>query len=65
MIYIASNIEYDTDGEVVDLPTEIEIDVPIGIYTQESLYDYISNEISNCTDYCHNGFTITKKDNDE
>ena len=47
------NIKWDTDGEYVDLPTELVIDIPNG---EEDLEDYISDEISNVTGFCHFGF---------
>jgi len=47
MIYTAINIEYDTDGEDIDLPTELEIEVPSDITDADEIIDYISDEISN------------------
>ena len=54
---MVKNIEYDTDGEEVNLPTNLEIELPkeltpnkLNIYDIE---DYISNEISNITGFCH------------
>jgi hypothetical protein len=52
------NIEYDTDGEAVELPTELEIEVPDDLTAQEDIEDYLSDEISNVTGYCHKGFLI-------
>lgn len=51
-------IDYDTDGEVIDLPTELEIEVPDDLTEQEDIEDYLSDEISNVTGYCHKGFLI-------
>jgi len=50
------NIGYDTDGEAVELPTELEIEVPDDLTEQEDIEDYLSDEISNVTGYCHKGF---------
>lgn len=52
------NIGYDTDGEVVELPTELEIEVPDDLTEQEDIEDYLSDEISNVTGFCHKGFLI-------
>jgi hypothetical protein len=54
----AINIQYDTDGEVVDLPSEIEIDIPNGMTDEEEIEEFISDEISNVTGFCHTGFSI-------
>ena len=48
----AVNIEWDTDGEDVALPTEIEI--PNGIYFEDDISDYITD----MTGFCHKGFEI-------
>lgn len=48
----AVNIEWDTDGEDVDLPTEIEI--PEGLTDEEEISDYLSD----LTGYCHLGFYL-------
>ncbi len=63
MTYIASNIIYDTDGEIIDLPTTLEINVPDEIHEldEESIVDFISDEISNITGFCHLEFTFSKK----
>lgn len=58
--YLVTNIEYETDGYDVDLPTELRIIVPnecSGDY--EEIENYISEEISNITGYLHNGFMIS------
>jgi len=51
-------IQYDTDGESVDLPAEMEIEIPIDITEPDDVVDYLSDEISNRTGYCHFGFSI-------
>ena len=53
------DIEYDTDGEVVDLPTELEITVPDSV---DHADEYVSDEISNITGFCHNGFQMEDKE---
>jgi hypothetical protein len=54
--FLLTDIEYDTDGVKVDLPKTLEIVVPDDI---EDIEDYLSDEISNRTGFCHLGFTIT------
>lgn len=56
--YLVTNIKYDTDGIEVELPSEMTIVIPEGIEEDEFL-DYISDEISNRTGYCHFGFSTT------
>ena len=51
----AVNIIWDTDGEDVDLPTEIEI--PDYLIEDEDISDFITE----ATGFCHNGFTIEVK----
>lgn len=41
----AINIKWDTDDQVVDLPTEVEI--PEG-YSEEEVADYLSDEYGYC-----------------
>jgi hypothetical protein len=57
--YTVTNIQYDTDGAKVDLPKTMEIVVPDDVEGYEEIEEYISNEISNRTGYCHFGFSTT------
>lgn len=50
---IAYNIDWDTDGEDIDLPNEIEI--PAHITDLDEVSDYITN----VTGFCHRGFGVT------
>lgn len=50
---IAYNIDWDTDGEDIDLPNEIEI--PAHITDIDEVSDYITN----VTGFCHRGFGVT------
>lgn len=55
----AININWDTDGEEINLPTEIEI--PNGIakdYEENLNNDAISDYISDVTGFCHYGFEL-------
>ena len=55
--YLITDIEYDTDGEEIDLPTELEIEVPDIITSEEEeLNDFIGDKISEITGFCHTGF---------
>lgn len=56
--YTATHIKYDTDGEVVELPEKLEIEVPNDITDIDDIEEYISDEISNITGFCHFGFKI-------
>lgn len=50
----AINILWDTDGEKIELPTEI--DIPEGITDDEEIGNYISDK----TGFCHYGFELIK-----
>lgn len=49
----ATNILWDTDGEDIALPTEIQI--PDGMVDEDEISDYISDQ----TGFCHFGFELT------
>lgn len=51
----AVNIQWDTDGLPVSLPSEIKI--PDDIDTVDDISDYISDS----TGFCHNGFELTER----
>jgi hypothetical protein len=55
MVYRIFNIDYDLDGEVVDLPHQLIVDVPSGTHVEE-VDDVLSDAISNITSFCHKGF---------
>jgi len=55
-----TDIQYDTDGEEVDLPTTLNIEVPDDM-DGEDVEEYISDEISNITGFCHTGFSTDFK----
>ena len=55
----AINIIWDTDGEIIDLPLEIEIPIEIQ-KKQQDHDDAISDYISDVTGFCHKGFEISK-----
>jgi hypothetical protein len=58
MKYQVSNIEFDTDDIETDLPTNMIIEVDDEITDKDEIEEFISDEISNQTGYCHFGFTI-------
>ena len=51
----AVNIIWDTDGENIALPTEI--DIPNGMTDGEEISDYITDE----TGFCHYGFELVEE----
>ena len=58
MKYQVSNIKFDTDGIETDLATNMIIEVDDEITDKDEIEEFISDEISNQTGYCHFGFTI-------
>ena len=60
MIYEVTDIKYDTDGESVELPEVLNIEVSDDLDEQERV-DFVSDEISNITGFCHFGFNMTSK----
>jgi hypothetical protein len=59
MNYKVTDIEYDTDGENVSLPKELNIEVPANLEDGQEIEEFISDEISNQTGFCHKGFTTS------
>ena len=57
MEYKVTDIEYDTDGEEIDLPKELSINVPDDLEEDYDKVEFISDEISNITGFCHKGFS--------
>ena len=55
---IVSNVQFDTDEEEVDLPVGFEIEIPSDIVEEQEIDDYVSDEISNITGFCHFGFEM-------
>lgn len=60
-LYRISNINYDTDGEDVDLPTEMEVRVPEDL-EKDAIQEFLSDYVSGETGYCHLGFSFEKVD---
>ena len=52
-----TNIKWETDGEVVDLPTEVEVDDKM---SDDEVADYLSDEYG----WLVNGFSLPMDDND-
>ena len=50
------DISWDTDGEDVDLPTELTVVVPEEVFASDGEEDYISDWLSDEYGFCHNGF---------
>lgn len=58
MTVLVTNIKYDTDGQVVRLPKKLFIEVPKDIVDEQEITDFVSDEISNKTGFCHYGFEM-------
>ena len=58
-VYLVTDIDYDKDGARVKLPKELSINVPDDLRTYDEIEQYISDEISNITGFCHKGFCTT------
>lgn len=58
MNYIVNSIEWDIDNDDVDLPEELTVNVPDEI-SEQNIIEYIGNKITEITDFCHLGFSIT------
>jgi hypothetical protein len=58
MKYIVTDIIFDTDGEEVCVPKTLIVDIPSNI-EEDEIADFISDEISNQTGFCHKGFTTS------
>jgi len=59
----ASEIDWDTDGEVVDLPKEVEIpdNVAIAFQLSEENDSVLSDYLSEAYGWCINSFSILMK----
>ena len=60
MEYIVTHIQWDCEGETVSLPKEMTVDVPKSIIGQQRTIDYISDKITEITNYCHFGFSLNE-----
>jgi hypothetical protein len=61
MKYTATNIKWDSDGEDIDLPTELTIDIPNDVFVKmdgEEIDEFISDYITNEIGFCHMGFSL-------
>lgn len=59
--YTVKVIKYDTDGHSVKLPKKLEIEVPDEMTDVDEIEEFLSDEISNITGFCHLGFTYKEK----
>lgn len=59
----ATEIDWDTDGEVVDLPKEVEIPIPVAMeyQLQEENDSVLSDFLSDTFGWCVNSFNIIMK----
>jgi len=56
MIVTAYNIRWDTDGEEIDLPRTVHVELEAE--DDEELEDLVSDELSDRTGFCHFGFDL-------
>lgn len=54
--YLATNIDYDLDDEVAELPNQFEIEIPNNI-SDDEVSNYISEQISIYTGFLVNSFS--------
>ncbi len=59
--YIVTNIKYDTDGVKIKLPKELTVIVPEDITDEDDIVEFISEDISKQTGFCHEGFNMSLK----
>lgn len=59
----ASEIDWDTDGATVDLPSEVEIPIPVSMeyQLQEEDDSVLSDFLSDTFGWCVNSFNIIMK----
>lgn len=58
--FLVTDIKYDTDGAKIKLPKTMTIILPDNVNdSYEEIENYISDEISNRTGFCHYGFSTT------
>ena len=62
MIYVATNIEYDT-SDLRGLPKQIKIEVDAALDAVDKV-EFISDEITNRTGFLHKGFATTPEINE-
>jgi hypothetical protein len=61
MILKISNIQYDTDGEDIDLPETLKMTLPSNL--SDSEYNELASDyISDTTGWCHTGFSLSVDD---
>lgn len=58
---IVTNIKYDTDSLEILLPKELSIVIPDDMEIGD-IENFISDEVSNVTGFCHTGFSMTLSD---
>ena len=62
MIFEIVNIQWDSEGEIIEPKMKIEIaDNELAEMDRDEIEQYISDELSNQSGYCHFGFEILTK----
>ena len=59
--YHVYEIDWDTDGEKVKLPSEFDIDIDVEGLSKEEIAEELSDKISDEYGWCHNGFCYKRK----
>ena len=55
--YKVTKIDWDTDGQQLNLPSECLINIEVSSdITEKEVEESISNAITNMSNFCHNGF---------
>jgi hypothetical protein len=56
-VFVVSDIHWDTDGEDIEIPKELTIQISEDEELEEDeIEEYISDKISDETGFCHLGF---------
>jgi len=56
MKYRVFNIKWDIDDGEASTPAEMFVDVPAEEMAADDIEQYLTDEISNITGWCHNGY---------
>ena len=54
-----TNIQWDTDGVRVKLPKQMTLTIPSSIHNKDEAEEWVSDELSNQTGFCHCGFACS------
>jgi hypothetical protein len=63
--YYVTEIEWETDGEEVELPTDLYIELDSESMTDSEIEEVLSDEITERTGWLHNGFSWEEYNDDD